>query len=127
MIRKEIKQDGTFGGNYPTDIEYPNLPENLIEITEEQRDCIDSNIEKMRYVDGEITDISDTQEYKDKIAQEQKEAQKSELQAQIDELEKTQFRAIREVALNKDLEFAMGKLQALDAEIAVLREQIGGL
>ena len=66
MIRKEIKEDNTFGGNYPYEIDYSNLPSILIDITEEQRDYIDANIDKLRYIDGAIVDISDTEEYKNK-------------------------------------------------------------
>jgi len=68
-----------------------------------------------------------SQKYKDKMAQEQKKLQLAELQTQIDELEKSQLRSIREVALNKSVTFAMGKLQSLDNQIAELREQIKGL
>ena len=59
------------------------------------------------------------------ITEEQEKAQKKlEILAQIDELEKTQARAIREVALNKSVDFAMGKLQLLDEQIAELRKML---
>lgn len=52
---------------------------------------------------------------------------KQSLQSQIDTLELSQARAIREIALGKSVEFAMGKLQALDKQIAEIRTQIAGL
>lgn len=72
MIKKEIKGDNTFGGNYPCEVEYLNLPEKYIEITEEQRDFIDANLDKIRYDETQdgvfenpkgVIDISQTQEY----------------------------------------------------------------
>ena len=81
MIRKEIKTDGTFGGNYPDDIEYSNLPANLIEISEEQRDYIDSHLDSLIYDSKQkgiydspkgIVDISNTQAYKDLEIQKRK-------------------------------------------------------
>lgn len=69
---------------------------------------------------NQIVDISSTPEYLAKIAQEKKIG----LQKEIDELEKSQLRAIREVALNKGIAFAMGKLQTLDEQISGLRKQI---
>lgn len=72
LIRKEIKSDGTFGGNYPYELDYSILPEKYIEITEEQRDFIDSNINKLRYDETQdgiwenirgVIDISQTPEY----------------------------------------------------------------
>lgn len=72
LIRKEIKSDGTFGGNYPYELDYSILPEKYIEITEEQQDFIDSNINKLRYDETQdgiwenirgVIDISQTPEY----------------------------------------------------------------
>ncbi len=72
LIRKEIKQDGTFGGNYSYALNYSTLPEKFIEITEEQRDFIDTNIDKLRYDETQngifqdikgVIDISQTYEY----------------------------------------------------------------
>jgi len=72
MIRKEIKQDNTFGGNYPYNVNYTVLPTNLIEITEEQRDYIDQNLNILRYDKTQegifespkgVVDISQTTEY----------------------------------------------------------------
>ena len=70
-----------------------------------------------------LTD-SEISEYE---TQRQSNIKRAELQSQIDELEKNQARAMREIALNKSVDFAMGKLQALDEQISDLREQIKGL
>lgn len=72
LIRKEIKQDGTFGGNYPYSIDYPTLPIKFIEITEGQRDYIDSHLDILRYDESQdgifdnpkgIVDFSNSLEY----------------------------------------------------------------
>jgi len=47
MIKKEINKDNSFGGNYPEDINYSTSPQNYILITDEQRDYIDTNIDKL--------------------------------------------------------------------------------
>ena len=49
---------------------------------------------------------------------------KQYIREQIAEIEQSQLRAIREIALNKNIEFAMEKLQALDSEIAELRAML---
>lgn len=72
MIRKEIKQDNSFGGNYPIEIDYSSLPDRYIIITEEQRNFIDANIHNFSYDPTQegiftspkgIVDISQTPEY----------------------------------------------------------------
>jgi hypothetical protein len=89
-IRKEINKDGTFGGNFPYDISYASLPDKFIEISEQQRDYIDSNLETLRYDETQegifeipkgIIDISTTEEYLSKKleqAKKQKLAQNQE-------------------------------------------------
>lgn len=123
MIRKEIKTDGTFGGNFPYNIDYSNLPENLIEIEEEQAYEIDSNIEKYRYINGEIVDISETQEYKDKITQTENQAKKANLQIQIEDLDKKRIRAICEPEI-KDEESGQSWLEYYNLQVQELRNQI---
>ena len=97
-------------------------------------DCLDNNRQLseeeqalylrgygFKIIDGIITDISQTHEYIAEQEAKTKEAQRAELLAQIEELEKSQTRAIREVALGKSVDFAMGKLQTIDEQISELR------
>lgn len=108
LIRKEILEYGTFGGNFPYGINYPELPEKCIDITEEQRIFIDDNKSKLVYDETQdgifvnpigIVDISDTQEYKDKIALVAKNATIAELKLQIEELDKKRIRAVCEMEI----------------------------
>lgn len=73
LIRKEILEDGTFGGNFPYGINYPELPEKCIDITEEQRQYIDDHITTTVYDSSQdgifngnpkgVIDISQTPDY----------------------------------------------------------------
>lgn len=75
---------------------------------------------------GEIVDISQTQEYKDKIAQEQNAAKKIDLLSQIEELDKKRIRAIAEPSI-KDEATGQTYLEFYTAQIQDLRAQIAGL
>jgi len=135
MIRKEIKQDGTFGGNYPEDINYTRLPDKFILISEDQRDYIDSNIGKLIYDEMQegiwiepkgVVDVSDSNEFKNKMAQVEKEVKIEELQSQIGAIDVKRIRAIAEPQL-KDaqsgetwLEYYTQQIQSIRAEIAAL-------
>lgn len=135
MIRKEIKENNTFGGNFPDNINYQNLPDNYIEITEEQRDYIDSNLDKLIFnsqKDGiyehpkGIVDISGTEEYKMRVNEEDKNKLKTELQAQITELDLKSIRALREGGI-KDSETNQSWLEFYTQEIINIRSQINTL
>jgi len=82
--------------------------------------------EKYSVIDGILTDISDTPEYKDKIAQREKESTLINLKSQIDELDRQRIRAIAEPSLKDSqsgqtwLEYYTGQIQALRVQIAQL-------
>jgi len=80
--------------------------------------------DKYEIQNNQLIDISQTQEYIAEQTAKENAIKKVELQNQIDELEKSQPRAIREIALNKSVDFAMGKLQSIDEQIQDLRTQI---
>ena len=76
LIRKEIKKDNSFGGNYPYSVNYQDIPEHFIDITPEQRDIIDADITRYIYdatQDGifdtpkGIVDIVNTPSYQEKL------------------------------------------------------------
>jgi hypothetical protein len=81
------------------------------------------NIDKYPLIDGILIDISEADEYKDKIAQEQKEIQKAELQSQIDELDKKRIRAVCEMEI-KDEASGQTWLEFYTEQIHGLRRQI---
>lgn len=85
---------------------------------------MDTNPQEVIIIDNILTDITDTSEYIAEQKSKEKAIQKAEILKQIDELEQSQARAIREIALNKDTTFAMGKLQSLDEQIIELRGQL---
>lgn len=82
--------------------------------------------EKFSVIDGVLTDISDTSDYKTKIAQKEKAAKTIELTSQIEELDKKRVRAIAEPSLKDD---ASGQtwLEFYTQQVVSLREQLAGL
>ena len=95
----------------------------LIKIIEEQIYCL------MPYEEiqnGQIFDIQSTQEYKDKIAQEQNAILKADLQRQIDELDIKRIRAIAEPQL-KDAISGQTWLEYYTLQIQGTRAQLFGL
>jgi len=135
MIKKEIKTGGVFGGNYSDEISYPQLPELFIEISEEQRDYIDANIDKLIYDEAQdgifenpkgIVDISETQAYKDKTAALNKELKVVQLASEVEQLDKKRIRAIAEPQL-KDAATGETWLEYYTQQIVELRNQIAAL
>jgi hypothetical protein len=95
-----------------------------LEIKELENETVKTfNQSKYENQNGQLADISDTQEYKDKIAQEQKEIQKAELQSQIDELDKKRIRAVCEMEI-KDEASGQTWLEFYTEQIHGLRRQI---
>lgn len=72
---------------------------------------------------GFVVDITDTEEYKEKIRQEENQAKKANLQLQIDELDKKRVRAICEPEI-KDEETGQTWLEYYTLQIQELREEI---
>lgn len=96
MIRKEINQDGTFGGNYPQEIEYKTLPEKYILLTQEQSNFIDRNRPRLRYDETKdgiwqdpkgVIDISDTADFKAKELEKAKQKKLKENKAALENIE----------------------------------------
>lgn len=82
---------------------------------------------KAKVQSHQIIDISETDEYKAKIAEKEKTIKKVELQSQIDELEKSQARPIRELRKDPENVYANNKMDSIDARIQDLRLQIVAL
>ncbi len=133
MIRKEIKEDNTFGGNYPYDIDYTILPLKYIEITEEQRDYVDSNLDKLRYDEIQdgifenpkgVVDISNTIEYQNQLLQAEKQIKKQQLILEVESLDKKRIRAFCEPAYKEEgltwLEYYTSQIQQKRQEIIYL-------
>ena len=133
MIRKEIKEDNTFDGNYPYDIDYTILPLKYIEITEEQRDYVDSNLDKLRYDEIQdgifenpkgVVDISNTIEYQNQLLQAEKQIKKQQLILEVESLDKKRIRAFCEPAYKEEgltwLEYYTSQIQQKRQEIIYL-------
>lgn len=85
-----------------------------------------ANTDKWDIINGAFTDISETQEYNNKIAQEQKDTLKVELQKQIEELDVKRIRAIAEPSL-KDASAGETWLDYYTSQIQDKRNQISTL
>jgi hypothetical protein len=72
--------------------------------------------------DGVVTDITDTDDYKAKVLAKENAVKKTDLQAQIDELDKKSIRALREGGTMSDgttyLEYYTNQITILRAELA---------
>ena len=79
--------------------------------------------EKYTVVDGVLTDISQTEEYKTKEAEAQKASKTAELTSKIEELDKKRVRAIAEPSL-RDTESGQTWLEYYNEQIKTLRNQI---
>lgn len=82
--------------------------------------------DKWDIVDSKFTDISNTDEYKAKIQAIENSEKKTELQSQIDELDKKRIRAIAEPEL-KDATSGQTWLEYYTEQIKTLRLQIAAL
>ena len=75
---------------------------------------------------GFVIDITDTEEYKEKIRQEENQTKKATLQLQIDELDKRRIRAICEPEV-KDTTTGQTWLEYYTLQIQELREEISNI
>lgn len=78
---------------------------------------------KYSVIDGILTDISETQEYQNRVAQKEKEANIAELKQQIKELDEKRVRAVCEPQI-KDMESGQTWLEYYTQQIQTLRVQI---
>ena len=112
--------DWEFGGSTLIDIDFGFFNSNQDKFQK------DKNGSVVLGDNGLPIDISQTQEYKDKITQEKNEILKAEMQKQIDELDRKRIRAIAEPQL-KDAAAGQTWLEYYTLQIQELRNEIGGL
>lgn len=112
----EIKENKLLGW-----CEKPYLDYELVDV-----DYSTFNPEKYSVIDGVLTDISDTQDYKDKIAKREKETTLADLRIQVEELDKKRIRAIAEPSL-KDAQLGQTWLEYYTLQIQGIRAQIANL
>lgn len=84
------------------------------------------NPEKYNVIDGVLTDISNTREYQDKAAQQEKEITLANLKSQVEEIDKKRIRAVCEPEI-KDMESGQTWLEHYTLQIQALRAQIAAL
>lgn len=89
-------------------------------------DCSTFEPEKYSVTNGVLTDISQTEEYKSKIALEKKEKTLMELRIEMEELDKKRIRALAEPAL-KDAQCGQTWLEYYTEQISSLRARIATL
>lgn len=84
---------------------------------------LNSNEEQFKIQNGILVDISDTNEYKSKIAAKEKELTLANLKLQIEEIDRKRIRAIAEPSLY-DAQNGKTWLEHYNEQIIELREQI---
>lgn len=84
------------------------------------------NPEKYSVIDGVLTDITGTEEYRAKLVEMEKSEKSVELNAKIDELDKKRVRAIAEPEL-KDAESGETWLEYYTKQVRALRARIAAL
>ncbi len=89
-------------------------------------DYLTFNPEKYSVIDGILTDVSQTDEYKSRIEQQEKEVTLKALKLQMEELDKKRIRAIAEPLL-KDSQTGQTWLEYYTEQIINLRNQIAQL
>ena len=82
--------------------------------------------EKYSVIDGILTDVSDTDEYKAKISVKEKITKLSDLTVQIEELDKKRIRAIAEPSL-RDSQNGQTWLEYYTDQIKVLRDKMSAV
>lgn len=82
--------------------------------------------EKYLVIDEVLIDVSETQEYQEKIAQQEKETTIADLKIQIEELDKRRIRAICESSI-KDESTEQTWLEYYNLQVQELRNQINEL
>lgn len=82
--------------------------------------------EKYSVIEGILTNISETEEYKTKVNEKEKEASLKDLKFQIEDLDKKRIRAIAEPSL-KDGETGQTWLEYYTEQIQALRVQVNSL
>lgn len=119
MIKVLYKEDGTITDFWAIN-EIPSTP--YIEISEELHLEIST---KDNYIvqNGSIVDITKSQDYISKKEEETNQERKTEIKAQISNIELQQNRAIREILLNNN-EYSKSKLQEIEMQIQELRLQL---
>jgi len=84
------------------------------------------DVTKYEVQDGQLVDISETQEYKAKVLEKENAIKKADLQTQIDTLDVKSIRALREGGVKDELT-GQTWAQYYTTQIAALRVEIAGL
>lgn len=95
-------------------------------VTSEVAEDIQTNPDKYKVVNGILTDISNTDEYKEFLHQQEVQIHKSEIERQLLELDTKRVRAICEPSI-KDESTGETWLDYYNAQVAQLREELHSL
>lgn len=82
--------------------------------------------EKYSIVNDELVDISNTQEYSDKVSQREKEVILADVRLQLEEFDKKRIRALAEPGF-KDVTIGLTWIEYYNEQINLLRGQIASL
>lgn len=108
-------------------IEYiGEIKEGFQKISDDIAQDIKTNPEKYKNVDGELTDISDTDEYKQFLIEKEITARKAEIEQKLSELDTKRVRAICEPSV-KDETTGETWLDYYNSQVQVLRDELNTL
>lgn len=110
-----------FGDNVNSAWEYPEDARELKNVTASE---YNKNKKKYAVHSGKLVDISQTEEYLAKVAEEEKLAKKEDIQNKLQELDLKSIRAMREGGVDKD---GIPFLEKYQSEIIELREEYNSL
>lgn len=103
-----------------------NIKDGFQKIDDETAEIVKQNPERFEVINGKLTDISDTKEYKEKQQAKENAFKKAEFERQIEELDKKRIRAICEPE-TKDETTGETWLDYYNEQIKRIREDINGL
>lgn len=110
-----------------TTVEYVGkIKDGYQSVTSEVAEDIQTNPDKYKVVNGILTDISNTNEYKEFLHQQEVQIRKSEIERQLLELDTKRVRAMCEPSI-KDESTGETWLDYYNAQVAQLREELNSL
>ena len=123
MVKVNYDATGKILGFYPDSIEYKIIPIPYIEITEEKYKKVFANMAHYRVCNKEIVDIKNNEDYLLEQSLYENSRQIAKIKAQIEDLEISQNRAIREYILTSTKK-SKKIIADIETKIKYLREKM---
>lgn len=123
MIKVNYDENGKILGFYSNKIKYDSIPTPYIEISEQLYSNIVGNYKKYAIINNSVVDVSNTEEYLKQQTDLAKAQEIAKIKQEIETLETSQHRAIRESIVNPN-SYATDKLVDIDNKILKLRNDL---